>query len=232
MTEKEWLNCTEPTPMLEFLRGKASDRKLRLFACACCRRVWDQLPDERCRQAVLVAERFADGMATDLQLRSAADAAFQSADDNSSAIAGQSFAIGQGIYFAARTASYAANPSPHEAAFRSARTMHTAAVGTAGEQLPARLAAHDAVCHYRIKLLDDIFGNPFRPVALDPNWLTSAVVEMAQTIYDDRTFNRLPNLADALDESGCDNEEILNHCRQPGVHVRGCWVLDLLLGKE
>ncbi|MBL8793030.1 MAG: hypothetical protein JNM56_03935 [Planctomycetia bacterium] len=81
-------------------------------------------------------------------------------------------------------------------------------------------------------LIRDLFGNPFRPVSVHPAWLTSTVTSLAQGIYDERTFDCLPILADALEDAGCDNADILNHCRQPGEHVRGCWVLDLLLAKE
>jgi hypothetical protein len=81
-------------------------------------------------------------------------------------------------------------------------------------------------------LLRDIFGNPFRPVTIDPSWLTSDVMALARDIYDERAFDRMPILADALQDAGCTNEDVLNHCRDPKqVHVRGCWVLDLLLGK-
>jgi hypothetical protein len=76
-----------------------------------------------------------------------------------------------------------------------------------------------------------ILGNPFRPVAVDPSWLTSTVVQLAQGIYDDRAFDRLPILADALQDAGCDNTDVLNHCRDAGPHARGCWVVDMLLGK-
>jgi hypothetical protein len=82
-------------------------------------------------------------------------------------------------------------------------------------------------------ILRDVFGNVFRPVTLNPTWLTSNVLTLAQEIYDNRSFDRLPSLADVLEEApGCDNPEILAHCRGPGPHVRGCWALDLVLGKE
>jgi hypothetical protein len=81
-------------------------------------------------------------------------------------------------------------------------------------------------------LLREIFGNPFRPVTVNPSWLTSNVTGIAQAIYDERDFEDLPVLGDALEDAGCDNADILNHCRQPGEHVRGCWVVDLILGKS
>ncbi|MCE9566330.1 MAG: hypothetical protein K8U57_30265 [Planctomycetes bacterium] len=81
-------------------------------------------------------------------------------------------------------------------------------------------------------LVRDIFGNPFRPVTVDPAWLTSTVLQLAGGIYEDRAFARLPILADALQDAGCDNDDVLNHCRQPDEHVRGCWVVDLVLGKK
>ena len=81
-------------------------------------------------------------------------------------------------------------------------------------------------------LLRDMIGNPFRPIAFNPVWLTPNVIELAQAIYDDRAFDRMPELADALHEAGCACDEILSHCRRPGPHVRGCWVVDLILRKE
>ena len=78
----------------------------------------------------------------------------------------------------------------------------------------------------------DIFGNPFRPVTLDSRWLSETVVALATGIYADRAFDRMPILADALEEAGCDHPDILAHCRGAGSHVRGCWVVDLILGKS
>ena len=83
-----------------------------------------------------------------------------------------------------------------------------------------------------IGVFRDIFGNPFRPATLHPAWLTSTVVALARQMYESRDFGAMPILADALQDAGCDNDDILNHCRGPGPHVRGCWVVDLVLGKE
>jgi hypothetical protein len=81
-------------------------------------------------------------------------------------------------------------------------------------------------------LIREVFGNPFRPVTLDIRWQTETVVALATGIYADRAFDRMPILADAMEEAGCDNADMLNHCRGEGPHVRGCWVVDLVLGKS
>jgi hypothetical protein len=83
----------------------------------------------------------------------------------------------------------------------------------------------------QVKLLHDIFGNPFGAVILDPDWLTSTVTALARQMYDMRDFSAMPLLADALEDSGCTDAELLGHLRGPGTHVRGCWAVDLLLGK-
>jgi hypothetical protein len=83
-----------------------------------------------------------------------------------------------------------------------------------------------------IPLLRDIFGNPFRPITLDPSWLTSTVLALAQQMYDARDFSAMPILADALQDAGCENSQVLEHCRGPGPHTRGCWVVDLLLKRD
>jgi hypothetical protein len=216
MTEQEWLDCADPQPMLEFLRWKASDRKLRLFAVACCRTIWHLLPDECSKQAVTIADLFADGLATREKLAAAR--------------IGAEVVVGLGRTAARGAARVAVDDAAH-----SAWCAYRCAAWSKGKHISSpkayRAVVSDALKDQTL-LLRDTISNPFRPVALDPAWLTPAVVQMAQVIYEDRTFNRLPELADALQESGCDNEEILSHCRQPGEHVRGCWVLDLVLGKE
>ncbi|MBY0459194.1 MAG: hypothetical protein K2V38_17830 [Gemmataceae bacterium] len=81
-------------------------------------------------------------------------------------------------------------------------------------------------------MLRDIFGNPFRPVALAPEWRTSTAVALAAQMYESRNFSAMPILADALQDAGCDADDTLGHCRGDGPHVSGCWVVDLVLGKE
>lgn len=97
---------------------------------------------------------------------------------------------------------------------------------------PACEALAAAEAGVQARLIHDIFGNPFRPVACDPAWLSQTVLALAEAIYADRAFDRLPVLADALEEAGCDSPDILAHCRGDGPHVRGCWVIDAILGKE
>jgi hypothetical protein len=93
-----------------------------------------------------------------------------------------------------------------------------------------------AICRAKeslMPLVRDIFGNPFRPVSFDPVWRTSTAVALARQMYESRDFGAMPILADALQDAGCDVDDVLNHCRDPhATHVRGCWVVDLLLGKE
>ncbi|MBM3982131.1 MAG: hypothetical protein FJ304_18080 [Planctomycetes bacterium] len=81
--------------------------------------------------------------------------------------------------------------------------------------------------------MNEVHGNPFRPVAFAPEWRTDTAIALARTMYESREFGAMPILADALQDAGCDNDDILNHCRDAAqVHVRGCWVVDLVLGKE
>ncbi len=90
---------------------------------------------------------------------------------------------------------------------------------------------HPGLRNLGLRFIHDIFGNPFRPVAFAPEWRSSSAVGLAQSMYESREFSPMPILADALEEAGCDNPEILSHCRGDGPHVRGCWVVDLVLGK-
>jgi hypothetical protein len=236
MTEQEWLACTDPQKMLEFSRGKASDRKLRLFAVACCRRIWRSLRKTRSRKAVEVAEQYAEGSADAEKLdtvHTAAYNAFMDTDDQTI----QEIAAGLAADVALSDAGEAATSAIEAAGV----TAHIAVYGMGIDPPPSD--ATEAACRDLMsteqatlcRLLRCIFGNPFHPVTLVSSlltWQDGTVVKLAQGIYDDLAFDRLPILADALEDAGCDNDDILTHCRGPGPHVRGCWVLDLILGKK
>lgn len=205
MTQEEWQNASEPLALLAHLQdvGRASPRKLRLFAVACSRRMWPWI-DPLGQMAVEIAEQFADGMASPEQMR-AARLACQGAGN--------------------QAAWYAALSNPAIAA-RNAALCAQSAAGALGRTAAAELAA-------QANLVREVFGNPFRPVYLNPSSLQGAsILQSAQAIYEDGAFERVPELADALHEAGCHDSTILNHCRQAEPHVRGCWLLDMFLQKE
>ena len=216
MTEAEWLACTDPERMLAFLKGAASDRRCRLFACACCRRVWHQMTSDRSQHAVEASERFADGECD--------TAALQRAQRAANAVCNSyRYRDGDVAWSQAPAASSVALVDARTAAVRSSSEIR----GPAGKGSRGQ-----------VRLLRDIFGNPFRPAVVEPPWRTPTVLALAQAAYDDRllpagTFDldRLAVLSDALEDAGCDSADILSHLRGPGPHVRGCWVVDLLLGK-
>jgi hypothetical protein len=213
MTEREWMKMGDPEVGLRFLRRKASARKLRLFAVGCCRRVWGLLPEGPCRRAVEVAESYADGLATREQLRRAALAVkADRANLGSPAASVTVHAPGGAARWASGWAAY---------------TLRRHTRNHADGQRERR---------QQCDLLRDLFGPvPFRPVAVDPTWLTwndGAVASLAQAIYDERRFEEAPVLADALEDAGCGDAEILAHLRGGGVHVRGCWVVDSLLARS
>ncbi len=215
MTDTEWLASADPEALVNFLRGRASDRKLRLFACACCRDIWPYLTEEVSRRSVEAAEAFADGQASKQELRAAKRAA-------------GAFSDVQGAWVAAYvTVGADAWTAAHDVLEHAV----WAAVPHGGQLLVTdQRAALARFAH----LLRDVIGNPFRPALADPAWLTWAdgtVPRLAQAIYEGRRFEQLPILADALEEAGCADAAILGHCRSPAAHARGCWGLDLLLGK-
>jgi hypothetical protein len=215
VTEADWLACDDPRPMLEFLRDKASDRKLRLFACAYCRAVrgsQHMLPGT----AVAVAERYADGLAREEDLASER----------------------RGTPFPNEYSEWVVGPSAYDGAWQAVDWLAGARDlmridPDALRHLPIPL---DDVVKRSVLLLRDNFGPlPFRPVRIDPAWLTwngGTVPRMAQAIYQERAFDRLAVLADALEDAGCSAPDLLSHLRGPGPHVRGCWVLDALLGRQ
>ncbi len=217
MTEAEWLACTEPAPMLDFLQHLASERQLRLFAVACCRLVWYLLATDACRHAVDVAERAADGEASAAEL-GVAHGAIVTTRRTPGGI--PHYTEGR------RRAAYDA------AWYTSEREMwRFKEVADSVQTLAVRPGVSAEVCH----LIRDVFGNPFSPTKLVPvrlDWNDGTIIKLAQAIYRDHAFDRLPILADALEEAGCADAALLDHCRGPGPHVRGCWVVDLLLSKD
>jgi hypothetical protein len=242
MTEAEWLACTDPKPMLDFLKGRTSDRKLRLFVCGCVRRFWHDLPDERLRTAIESSEQHVDGRISDRDFGKAVSEAHR--------VRRKRNELAQAAYDAARyvpgdvqTWSVITHIPYAVARMAVPNVPPVAITQLEGDKCvtrnlpvtPAHIAfnaVRDAEYAAQANLLRDIIGNPFRPVALDSAWLTPAVISLAQTIYDERAFDRMPELADALEKAGCTSKEVLEHCRGGGPHVRGCWVVDLLLGKQ
>ncbi len=213
MTEDEWLACADPEPMLELLRGKASERKLRLFAVACCRNLGHLREDDISGEALSLAERFADGLASNAERREV-----QRLTNGFASCA--LYADVSQVLNTVRTHVAIFVARPHESTFSEGATHHEW-VGDYSIQNPAQSA-----------FLRDIFGNPFRPVAFDPAWRTDTAVSLARQMYESREFGAMPILADALQDAGCEYTDILNHCRDTSAtHVRGCWVVDLVLGK-
>jgi hypothetical protein len=219
MTETEWLaTATLTVELREVAVAHLSERKRRLFACACCRRIWDLLDDEL-RQGVEAAEQLADG-----QLREQDQARIQKQVE-------QLTGTGRVQNFHALAVQWAIDCHPHYPLCSSAYSSEARAFALTGAFWASGYKeVVEAEQQHQVRFLRDIIGNPFRSVAIDPLWRTSTVVALAQGIYEERTFDCLPILGDALEDAGCD-EAILNHLRQPGSHVRGCWVLDMILGQ-
>jgi hypothetical protein len=234
MTEQEWLNpgfseqVVFSDRMLAFLRGQPNlGRKRRLLAVACCQRVLEWMPDE-CLPAVALAERLAEGP-VDEEERWAVYVAAGEAYDVQNELP-RTWA-GYCAYRAVETPSDYEQPTSwdDDAAAWVAQVAAQPASWVNGRwDLAALVRERRAVAG----LIRDIFGNPFRPVAFAQAWRTPRVVGLAQAVYDGRAFERLPLLADELERASCREPAVLAHCRQPGTHVRGCWVVDSVLGKS
>ncbi len=208
MTEADWLAATDPEPMLGHVARNVSHRKWRLFACACCRRHPSVRKGKANTRVLEASEAFADGLITQAEMQKQHQAWFTF--DYPFPISGtwqSALAIATTSYLMQRadvSADHLAKAKPN----------------------PRREKKSQAA------LLRCIFGNPFRPVAFAPSWRSETAVALAAGIYEERAFDRLPILADALEEAGCDSADVLNHLRGLGPHARGCWVVDGVLGKE
>ncbi|QEG32113.1 hypothetical protein GobsT_69640 [Gemmata obscuriglobus] len=209
MTEVEWLVSENPDAMLNALTSP-SQRKGILFACACCHRIASTLTAFG-SQAIAVAERFADGHANREELLAI----------NPSPPKITSWDYGDHIDSGAAVACAVDGGEASHRGWK--RANQWAAVATTNVPAEWRTQAN---------LLRDIFGNPFRPVTFSPSWRTGTAVALASGMYESRDFSAMPILADALQDAGCDRAEVLEHCQRDGPHVRGCWVADLVLGRE
>ncbi|MBY0522819.1 MAG: hypothetical protein K2R98_05455 [Gemmataceae bacterium] len=227
LTEATWLECGDPFPMLHHLaRTTWSGRKFRLFAVACCRRIWHLIDADYAREAVDFAERLADGEASEEEAHARCQAMFArvyGAEPKSS-----------NAVCACCDASATAVEGRNEwdAAFFAGKAACAAAAGNYSDSIPRWNESDLDEARNQSDLLRCIFGNPFRPAVINPQWSTSTVLNLATAIYEERAFDRLPILGDALEDVGCADAHVLLHCRQGGEHVKGCWVVDSLLGND
>jgi hypothetical protein len=228
--------------MLESLQGANADRKLRLFACACCQRLLQTVRlHPWYAHGVEVAGHFADGKATPDELERVRhypppDWCLQNApqfNPDEITAGGQPIRVTK---LAINACWNAMEPENGVVLADCASTNAAWAATQPGTVMPddggisaARLVAEKVI---QANILRDIFGNPFRPIVFSAEWRTSSsVAALARQMYESRDFGAMPILADALQDAGCDNDDILNHSRGPGPHVRGCWALDLVLRK-
>jgi hypothetical protein len=235
MTEAEWLACAEPWRMVPLVRT-GSDRKLRLFACACCRQVLNPFAPPLAVRAVAAAEAFADGELGASALATVREVVAQATQ----AANAEDRQRGTGyLSHLLKGCTSVCTASGTRSAGEVADDVRRAAAGAVTDAPVFQTEHHSnrspewvAELASQADLLRDIFGNPFRPVTFSPAWRTDTAVALARQMYEGRDFSAMPILADALQDAGCDNADILNHCRGPGPHVRGCWVVDLVLGKQ
>lgn len=230
----DWHTGHNPDALLNIIRQRAAPseyqpprlppevaRRLQLFACACARMVWDLLPTDA-RSAVLIRERFADGRATEVDVRASA------------------------VRRASPGATYqqhalcAVTADPHEAARNAAKALATRAAGPApagGSPVPkAWQVAWNRVFlqgrGHQAELVRDIFPPPGYTPHLPPEVLTDTVRALARQMDESGDFSLVPILADALQDAGCADEVALARCRAPsGAHARGNWVVDSVLGR-
>jgi len=220
VTEAEWLTSDDPEAMAraanedlrsDYPHGPRTARKRTLFGAACCRLVWPHVViDERCRKVVEYVEtKFEQPLSDEEEEELFWDAKMAAEHPEHNTPLPQQLAANL-VYDAGDPAMVIGS-------------ILRCFEGWASPSERSRLVAH---------LLRDIVGNPFRPATLDPAWRTSTVLALASQMYGSRDFGAMPILADALQDAGCDTDDILDHCRGPGPHVRGCWVVDLVLGKS
>jgi hypothetical protein len=218
MTEEEWLkNETDHSEMHQFIVTRTTSRKMRLFSCACVRLVHKKIGDKSrpdMLNLVIEIEKFADGGLSKAGLRRAKKRMMQ---ERQTLVDEDSQSSNWGAFWLTEVA---------------ASNNAFLAVLAEWNRLSDDLLITEPTEWLTVKaLLRCIAGNPFRPLAFNPSWRTANTLGLAEAIYADRAFDRLPILADALEEAECDHPDVLAHCRDDCPHARGCWVVDLILGK-
>lgn len=238
LTEAEWLTGTNLEKMFEMLFVRANDRKERLLTAAYCRRFWHLLTDDRVRQAVEVGEQYADALVSKIELRQAREAALLAEREDHTRL----LRLPQDSVERERA-------NQVQEAFNSAVALTRSQLGGIANRACSTSLRIDRSTWqifrgtWQIVVLHDLFGPTlFHDLTIHPAVLASnngQIMQLAQACYADchkpagtLDNRRLAVLADALEEAGCTDTAILAHCRGAGPHVRGCWVLDLLLGKE
>jgi len=217
MTEEEWLSLDRVlTPTMNWLRRRGTTRQFYLAAAGWVCQVESKQTHPRCRELIELVEGYADGgiPAELLDRRSRAARAILD--------------LGRvpGAY--SWEASAADSAAVHSAYSGDGWIAAINALNEAG-----RSGKRSELSPRQIALLRDVFSNPFRPISFDASWRTSTAVAIAKQMYESREFGAMPILADALQDAGCGNDDILSHCRDAnGVHIRGCWVVDLVLDKK
>ena len=230
MNEQSWDASTSPRDLLEALRAEGSARKLRLYAVACCRLLGALLHKPAYRTAVDVAEAFADGGVAEAMLAVAQEACMSAGPEHGFVNTQVQWAAWKAVWHSG--CEWTPGPPAHVAAVdTTSAVLNVLYRGSHTTSPDAVRASVVAVTAAQTALVRCAFGNPFRPVDFDSAWRTSDAVALAQSMYNSRDFTAMPILADALQDAGCENEHVLTHCRAPGPHARGCWVVDGVLGK-
>lgn len=252
-TETDWLKCNERGPgyAIEQLRhDRSNHRKLFLAGCAWARRFWEKYRlGRRSKTAIEIYERFADGEAPAGDYQAAWSRFKQMFEKEGDYFAWMGdVKESESDFFTALIQARAAwqralpymkdDPAAEAVIVLPARGVYSLGRGAymdASDEFAFASGNQSAEYQAQCDILGDVFGNPSRPVLLEPSWLSAnegAAVKIAQAIYDERTFDCMPEFADVLEKCGCHNQRILAHCRFQRGHVRGCWVIDLLLAKD
>jgi hypothetical protein len=220
VTKGAWLTTLDPVAVLQrVLERKPSQRKLRLISVGCCRCLWNLLHDERSKRAVEVAEDYAERRAsTPGRMPTEYVATVTAVEERASEAVNTAVAFGHD----------AGNDAAATAVVCLALWATTDWGTFQAVQRTSRLIGRKAP----MEVLACVLGIPYRRFAPPESWLTPTAVALARLMYDTRDLSLMPILADALQDAGCEDEAVLTHCRGDGPHVRGCWVVDLLLGKE